>query len=205
VLLARAGRGDPEAFSCLVRRHRGSLVLIAMAYVPGHAEAQEVVQQTWLVVIESLHRLVGRSAFRTWLFASLVERARAAGVLQGRADPFSAMDGRTARVEPAISPSQFGADGRWTAPPWPWEGRLLSNPLVDAETKEALRAAIEALPCDERAVVTMRDIEGLSAADVYTVLRISEGSQSAVLHRARARLRQALAERLEGRRGRDHG
>ena len=72
-----------------------------------------------------------------------------------------------------------------TAPSRPW-------------TRERVRAAIEALPANQRTVITLRDVEGWQAADVCAALEISEANQRVLLHRARGKVRQALERYLEG-------
>ena len=60
-------------------------------------------------------------------------------------------------------------------------------------------AAIEALPASQRAVISLRDVEGWSSEEVRDLLEISEGNQRVLLHRARSKVRRALEEYLDGR------
>ena len=73
------------------------------------------------------------------------------------------------------------------------EERLLSD-----ETRERVRAAIETLPTNQRTVITLRDVEGWQSADVCAALELSEANQRVLLHRARAKVRQALERYFEG-------
>ena len=103
--------------------------------------------------------------------------------------PFSALEGEEG---PAVDPAAFGADGRWTsAPP-----RLDGDPetgLLSAELRTRLLHAVQELPDAQRAVITLRDLVGFSAPEVCHLLEISEGNQRVLLHRARSRVRTALA------------
>jgi RNA polymerase sigma-70 factor, ECF subfamily len=75
---------------------------------------------------------------------------------------------------------------------------LPENRLVGRETVEVAQAAIAALPDSQRAVITMRDVDGWSSEEVRNVLGLSESNQRVLLHRARAKVRRALETYLEG-------
>lgn len=97
---------------------------------------------------------------------------------------------------PAVEPTAFAADGRWaSAPP-----RLDGDPetgLLSAELRGRLLQAVDALSPDQRAVITLRDLVGLPAAEVCDLLELSDGNQRVLLHRARARVRSALVPLVE--------
>jgi RNA polymerase sigma-70 factor, ECF subfamily len=191
-LLERARGGDEEAFAELVRRHSPSMLRVAQMYVPSRAVAEEVVQEAWLGVLRGLERFEGRSTFRTWLFRILVNRAKTRGIRERRSVPFASLGGDDADSgEPAVDPALFAQNGSWGAPPRRWEG----EPEAALRSKEVLRIAREAidkLPEKQRAVITMRDLEGLGSDEVRNVLDLSETNQRVLLHRARAKVRQAL-------------
>jgi RNA polymerase sigma-70 factor, ECF subfamily len=196
-LLERAREGDEAAFAALVRRYSPSLLRMAQMYVPSRAVAEDVVQETWLGVLRGLERFEGRSSFRTWLFRILVNRAKTRGVREHRTIPFAALGADEADGdEPAVDPARFGSDGFWGAPPRRWD----EEPEAALQSKEALevaRAAIEKLPAMQRMVITMRDLEGFPSDEVRNVLDISETNQRVLLHRARAKVRQALENWIE--------
>jgi RNA polymerase sigma-70 factor, ECF subfamily len=152
-----------------------------------------VVQETWLGVVRGLDGFEGRSSLGTWIFSILVNRARTRAVRDARSLPFSSLEEDD---RPAVEPSAFAADGRWTsAPP-----RLDGDPetgLLSAELREHLLRAVDALTGDQRAVITLRDLVGLSAAEVCGLLEIADGNQRVLLHRARARVREALVPLVE--------
>ena len=83
--------------------------------------------------------------------------------------------------------------GHWASPIRPW-GTGAEQVVLSAEAVEKVLAAIEELPEVQRRVVTLRDVEGLEAGEVCDLLELSEGNQRVLLHRARTKLRQALAE-----------
>jgi RNA polymerase sigma-70 factor, ECF subfamily len=78
----------------------------------------------------------------------------------------------------------------WAAPPRAWP----EERVINGETVRRVRDAIAQLPPAQRAVIGLRDIEGLSAAEVATALDISAANERVILHRARSRLRRELEE-----------
>src|SRR5690606_9040774 len=73
-LLARLRARDAQAFSDLVDRYHGSLIRLAMLFVPSRAVAEEVVQETWVGVLDGLDRFEARSSVKTWIFRILTNR-----------------------------------------------------------------------------------------------------------------------------------
>lgn len=174
-------------------RHDGALRRVARTFVRTPSEADDVVQETWLGVVRGLNGFEGRSSLRTWIFRILVNRARTRAARDARSVPFSSIEGDDG---PAVEPSAFSADGRWTsAPP-----RLESDPqtsLLSAELREHLLRAVDELAPGQRAVITLRDLVGLPADEVCELLELSDVNQRVLLHRARARVRAALVPLME--------
>src|SRR6476620_10904867 len=81
--------GDESAFEMLIERYHNALLRLAMFYVPNRAVAEDVVQETWLGVLQGLARFEGRSSLKTWIFRILTNRARTRGQREGRSIPFS--------------------------------------------------------------------------------------------------------------------
>jgi RNA polymerase sigma-70 factor (ECF subfamily) len=182
-LLSRLRDGDERAFTTLIDRYHAPMIRVALAYVPSRAVAEEVVQDTWLGVVRGIDRFEGRSSLKTWLFRILVNRARSAGPREKRHEPLG--HGET------VDPDRFEADGHWASPPAPWTDAV-DDRLDAAGIVGRVREAIDALPSNQREVVLLRDVEGLSSADACSILDITEGNQRVLLHRGRARVRQLL-------------
>jgi RNA polymerase sigma-70 factor (ECF subfamily) len=128
------------------------------------------------------------------MYRILVNRARRRGARENRVLPCSSLDDERAG-DGTVEPSRFRG-GAWATPPRPWiepERRLLA-----LETRAVLRAALARLPDRQRAVVTLRDVEGLDAGEVAELLGVSDGCQRVLLHRGRARLRSVLEQVLTG-------
>jgi RNA polymerase sigma-70 factor (ECF subfamily) len=102
---------------------------------------------------------------------------------------------------PAVDADRFVADGQrwgghWCSPPVPWQQP--ADRLIAKETLGVVADAIQRLPARQRAVVSLRDVEGWTAAEVCELLELSEGNQRVLLHRGRARVRAALEDHLGG-------
>jgi RNA polymerase sigma-70 factor, ECF subfamily len=190
-------RGDERAFAALIDAHNSSLLRVAMGYVSSRAVAEEVVQETWLGVIRGLDRFEGRSSLKTWIFRILTNTAATRGARESRIVPFSSLGDDNGE---ALDPDRFFPSDHeryphhWALGPTPW--RTPEEGLLSAETREVIMSSIEELPPSQRAVVTLRDVEGWPADEVCDALEISEGNQRVLLHRARSKVRAAL-ERYE--------
>jgi RNA polymerase sigma-70 factor (ECF subfamily) len=195
-LVARLRAGDREAFAELVRRHGGALFRLATTFVKDRSVAEEVVQDTWLAALDGLDAFEGRSSLRTWLFSILANRARTRAVREGRSVPWSSLEGETGG--PAVDPSRFHADGHWLEAQRRWSEEDPERLVAGAQTRATIERAIAALPPAQRAVVVLRDVEGLETEEICNLLGLTVTNQRVLLHRARARLREGLAEYLGG-------
>jgi RNA polymerase sigma-70 factor (ECF subfamily) len=186
-LVERLRRGDERAFAELVRRHHASLVRVARMYVADDAAAEDVAQDTWVAMLRGLAAFEARSSVITWLMAICANRARSAGVRAAR----------QVAVDPDPLSGQFDEGSVWSDPPRPLADDLAER-LDNVAIAERLRAAIDALPPSQRAVVTLRDVEGLSTMDVARLLEMTEANVRVVLHRSRIRLRAELGDIMDG-------
>ena len=198
-------RRDEAAFAALVERYQQSLLRLATVYTGTRAVAEEVVQETWLGVLRGLEGFEGRSSFKTWLFRILVNRAKTRAEREGRTIPFSALwDAAAEPPEPVFEASHFHPQGHRYAghasePLQSW-GENPEEWLLRRETLALIQREVDALPPAQREVITLRDLEGWDAAEVCNVLEISDTNQRVLLHRARSRVRRALAGHFD----RDH-
>jgi RNA polymerase sigma-70 factor (ECF subfamily) len=202
-LVQRLRARDEAAFAELVDRYGATMLRVARMYVRDRQVAEEVVQETWLAVLDGIDRFEGRSSLKTWLFTILTNRAKTRATRERRTVPVSALVASEAGgSEPAVDPDRFvdAAAKRlasaWSAPPAPWS-TLPEDRLLSQETLARVADAIEGLPEAQREVIRLRDVEGWSAAEVANALEISDGNQRVLLHRARSKVRAALEEYLE--------
>jgi RNA polymerase sigma-70 factor, ECF subfamily len=195
--------GDEAAFATLIDTYHASLLRLAQHYTRSRAVAEEVVQETWLGVLQGIDRFEARSSLKTWIFRILMNRAMRRGQQEARTIPFSsAFDAGRDASEPAVDPSRFLPDSH---PQWPnhWDieprpfSELPDEKLVSKETRAVIQGAIDDLPPAQREVITLRDVDGWSAAEVCNVLDLTETNQRVLLHRARSKVRRALESYLE--------
>src|SRR5215218_950366 len=146
-LVAALRNGDEAAFAGLVQELNPALMRLALAHVPSRAVAEDVVQDTWIGVIQGIDRFEGRSSLRTWIFQILLNKARTRGQREKRTLPFSFFRRRAeeGRDEPAVDPDRFqGRDGVrpgwWARPPAEWEGAEAR--LENDEARDVLLGAI---------------------------------------------------------------
>ena len=197
-LLEALRAGDEAAFAQLVREYQPSLVRVARIYVSTQAAAEEVAAETWLAVLNGLDRFEGRSSLKTWIFRILTNIAKTRAQRDGRTLPFSALQDPGRVPEAALDADRFldpqhpRWPGHWAVRPEPWP----EDALVAAETQAVVAEAIEALPPAQRAVISLRDVEGWSSEEVRNALELSETNQRVLLHRARSKVRRALESYL---------
>lgn len=173
-LLAAAAAGHREAFGVLVDRHQASIFRLARLLTRSESDAEDVLQQTFLNAWRSAAQYRGDAGVRTWL---LTITRHVAFSLRTRSER-----------EPAVSPVELDVDtiadlGRragWGASP---EATAMRH-----EQTIRLRAAFARLSRDDRAIVTMRDLEGLSGDATAAVLGLSLAAMKSRLHRARLML-----------------
>jgi RNA polymerase sigma-70 factor (ECF subfamily) len=198
-MIAALRRGDEAAFVALVDRHTPAMLRVARGYVSSREIAEEVVQETWIALIKGVEKFEGRSSLRTWLFAVMINIAKARGVRERRVADAAIAD-YTGGI---VDPSSFRA----LTKEWPWgsknweeypracpetpESSLLATELVDVAKSE-----LDRLPDRQRMVVTLRDMLGFDSREVCELLDISAANQRVLLHRGRAALRLVLESYL---------
>jgi RNA polymerase sigma-70 factor, ECF subfamily len=190
--------GDEMAFEAMISRYHGPLMRLAMAYVRDHGVAEDVVQETWLTCLRTLDRFEGRSSLKTWIFGILINIARSRRRRELRVVPFASLFNRDSADSrrPTVDPHRFGRDGLWTTPPDSWSN-LPESRVINQETLDRVRVAIEALPEKHREVVVLRDIAQMDPDEVCELLAISAANQRVRLHRGRASIRRMLEDYLK--------
>jgi RNA polymerase sigma-70 factor (ECF subfamily) len=198
-LIASLRDGDERAFEALVDRHYGTMLAVARGYVKSRAVAEEVVQEAWLGVLKGLDGFEGRSLLSTWIMRILANIAMTRGGREARSIPYASLAAEG--DEHPVEPDRFrgAADafpGHWRAYPADWH-RLPEEALGQRETLRVTVDAIVGLPPAQRAVITMRDVEGRGSDEVCSLLGVTEGNQRVLLHRARSRVRAALERHFD--------
>jgi RNA polymerase sigma-70 factor (ECF subfamily) len=164
--IQRARAGDREAFARLVEAHREVAYRTAFWILRDADDAMDVTQEAFLRAYRSLNRFAERSSFRTWL---------------RRIATNAALDRRQRRLREPELPEDLEPAAR---------GPSASEP------RALVREAIDALPPASRAAVVLRDVHGLSYAEIAETLKIPKGTVMSRIHKGRQILRRRLADVL---------
>ncbi len=177
-VVERARAGDHEAFRVLVERYQGRLFRLALRVLRDEEQARDAVQDAFLKVYRSLDRFEGRSSFYTWVYRLVMNQC-----LDARR-----RDRSDRHVEFEDERSGELGQGAPGGPPEP------AAELLRGELRGQMQRAIAALPEDARRTFLLREVDGLSYAEIARSLRIPKGTVMSRLHYARRRLRAALLE-----------
>ncbi len=202
-LIEALRKGEETAFSTLIEHYHGRLLRLAQTFVSNQAVAEEVVQDTWMAVLEGIHRFEGRSSLKTWIFQILKNLAKTKGKREHRYVPFSDVASSTDQEEVGtMEPERFHTSGHltghWAIPPTTWDENTPERLLVSKESLAQIEQAIQTLPPNQRQVIILHDIEGSDSEEVCQILNITSTNQRVLLHRARSKVRQALNQYLQG-------
>ena len=172
-LVRRALGGDSGAFECIILRYERRVVSLATKLLGRPEDAQDAAQEVFLRVYKYLHRLDLEKPIEPWLMRMTVNVARDIGrKRQTRLNTFSESE----PVETASSAT----------------GRDPYTEVVAEQQRRLLWKALNSLPEKERIAVTLRDLEGLSTAEVAAILESSESTVRSQISRARVRLKDAI-------------
>lgn len=191
-LVERLVAGDRSAFEYLYRKHTPAMVRMCMGLVRNRATAEEIVQDTWIAVLNGMGAFEGRSSLAGWIFAILVNKARSRAQRDGRAVSFDE-EGDEGGLAAA-----FDGRGRWKDMPELWETLTPDRIVEGRSVMSHVVAAIESLPPAQRSVLILRGQKEMEPSEVCAILNISEGNMRVLLHRARLAVRKALDRAVTG-------
>lgn len=191
---------DESVFAALVNQYDALMMRVVMLYVSDRAVAEEIVQDTWIGVLQGIQRFEGRSSIKTWIFKILTNRAKRRWEQESRSISFSDLvNDIDPDNEPAVEPERFLPPqharwpGNWADPPTPWK-LAPEDQVLTQETMRMILQAVESLPPRQHAILRLRDIEGWSSQEVCNIFQLTETNQRILLHRARSKVRRALEE-----------
>jgi RNA polymerase sigma-70 factor (ECF subfamily) len=183
VLLERIRAGDKAACDDCIRQHAPGVYRLALRLMRNEAEAEDVMQETFLNAFKGIHRFDGRAALRTWLYRIAYN---AALVHLRRPKPeFLTVEEASEPEDGTPVPQQL----------FDWS-RLPEQELERAELRAQMEGAIRELPEKLRAVFVMRELEDLSTEETAEALGVKIEVVKTRLHRARLRLRERLSAYL---------
>jgi len=183
-LVARCRQGDPAAFARLVALHESMVFNLGARLLGDGEEARDVAQEVFLQVYRQLGRFEGRSSLKTWIYRIVVNQChnrRRFWHRRGR--------DREQEIDDKLPAAQAGGAGPWRTSPY--------EQARSHERARRVQSALLGLRFDQRAVVVLREIEGLSCEEVAEALGIPEGTVKSRLSRAREALRRALLGLIE--------
>jgi len=184
-LVQRAQRGDLRAFDLLVLKYQGRIGALVSRYVSDAGEVEDITQEAFIKAYRALDKFRGDSAFYTWLYRIASNAAKNHLVAKGR------RPGADTTIEDAEAFEQAGLISESTTP----EAVVMSEELAQVVTE-----AMDALPEELRAALTLRELEGLSYDDIAAVLECPVGTVRSRIFRAREsideRVREQMSEEL---------
>lgn len=179
LLIADLCEGDETALAPLVERYKRMVYRLAVQITKNHADADDVMQETFIKVYRSIHTFRRDAAFETWLYRIAVNEA------------LNFVKRRERRREctfEAATEAEYEATARYRA-------QLANDPQAHAEKAELrqyVTEAVNSLPLKHRTVVILHEFEGLTHAEIASILNCSEGTVRSRLHYARKKLRTLL-------------
>ncbi|WP_295995917.1 RNA polymerase sigma factor RpoE [Rugamonas sp.] len=179
LLVERVRKGDKRAFDLLVEKYQRRLARLVSRIVHDPAEAEDVVQETFIKAYRALRHFRGDSAFYTWLYRIGINTAKNFLVTQGRRAPTS--------TEPDTEQAEGHDDGEHL--------RDIDTPesvLASKQIARTINAAMDALPIDLRTAIALREIEGLSYEEISDIMACPIGTVRSRIFRAR----EVIAEKL---------
>jgi len=166
LLVIRCQQGQKEAFELIVKLWQKSLLVFAMRYLDQEIDAWDAVQETWFSVIKGLNKLQNPSLFVSWLFRIMTNKC---------IDRIRKKKSEVRQLERA------------------------NIKLQSSETSnenESLSQAIQRLSNEHKVLITLRFGQGLQVGEIAAILNIAEGTVKSRLHRALARLREILGDKI---------
>ncbi len=186
LLVAGLRAGDPEAVESLLAKYEARIYRLALGITRNSADAEEVCQDVFLNVFRNIEGFEGKSSLGTWIYRIATNAALMK--IRGKA--------RSLEVPWDEVLPRFSEEGSHVAPVPDWS-RDPEASLLQTELRTALRRALEELPGEYRAVVLLRDVEGLPADEAAKALGLTVPALKARLHRGRLFLRGRLGEYAE--------
>lgn len=185
-LIQKCQEGDRDAFVELVRTHQNMLFSILYRMLPDQNDLEDIAQEVWLKVYQSIRKLKTPAAFRSWLHRIAMNTFRDRMRQKGYQNVFS-LD------EALETDSGDNIKFELESP-----GLLPEEELLKAEWQQYLEDAIQQLPPSHRAIIIMREVQGMSYDEIGFALEISLGTVKSRIARAREKLLNTLEAYLKG-------
>ncbi len=176
-VVRRVRAGEQALFEVLLRRHDRRVYCTVRAILRDEDEVEDAMQQAWIQAYLHLAEFQGNAAFSTWLVRIAANEALQRLRKRGPLAPVAVSDDEEDTMSPGEDPEERAAA---------------------REAIELVERAVDALPPHHRLVFMLREVEGLSTAETAAALGIAEDAAKVRLHRAKAALRRALEDTIDG-------
>ena len=182
-LVKAAQRGDEQAFRKLVERYQRRVIQLALGMTKDPDEAMDIAQETFVKVHRYLPSFKGDSSFFTWTYRIAMNLCLDAQRRKGRVDRIEMEEGEQAEIEAAMDPPSSALAGP-------------QRQALNAELRGKIEEALATLSENHRAILLLRELEGLSYEELSKVLGIRKGTVMSRLFHARLRMQNKLREYL---------
>jgi RNA polymerase sigma-70 factor, ECF subfamily len=182
-LVKAAQAGDARAFRALVERYQRRVVQLALAMTKDADEAMDIAQETFVRVHRYLPSFKGDSSFFTWTYRIAMNLCLDAQRRKGRLERVDVEQGDEAEIEAAMDPPSAALAGP-------------QRQALNAELRDRIEEALASLSDNHRAILLLREVEGLSYEDLAKVLGIRKGTVMSRLFHARLKMQNKLREYL---------
>ena len=187
-LVKRVRGGDQRAFKLLVERYQRKVYAVALGMLKNREDAMDVSQEAFVKVYKYLDHFKGDSSFYTWLYRITVNIC--IDVMRRKGSSGGQMEEFDESIATDLGEARIGALG----------SRLGTNPQKSAlrrELAEKIQEALATVPEKHRAILLLREVEGMSYEDLSRTLEIPKGTVMSRLFHARAKVQKILSEYLE--------
>lgn len=181
-LITRLQKGEVEAFSKVVRLYTPNMLVVARYYL-DHGSAEDVVQDSWVAVVDAIKRFEGRSGLKTWLHRIVANRAKNHLRRARREVQTDFSD----TLEPSLA-ARFAPDGRWAMPPTPRDDESAEALLENGGLSDCLDKHLSLLPENQRSALMLFEAHQHKSEDVCNILDVSASNLRVLVHRARQRI-----------------
>ncbi|MFW5425673.1 MAG: RNA polymerase sigma factor [Methylophagaceae bacterium] len=176
--------GDQLAFEKVVSEYQNLMISVARAIV-GEAFADEVVQDAWISAIKALPKFEGRSSLKTWLLHIVSNGAKSRVRRENR---HSSLD----EGWQSVSSDKFDNIGHRYDDVFAWEQATPEAILANDQLQEIIEQSFQQLPAQQRAALTLYDMEGIEMKEICNILDVSASNVRVLLHRARTALHHTI-------------
>lgn len=181
-LIRQLQRGEASAFHEAVRRYSPNMLAVARFYLDS-ASAEDVVQDSWIAVLDAIKRFEGRSGLKTWLHRIVANRSKN----HLRRNRRELQTDFNDELEPMLA-ARFASDGRWEVPPTLRTAESAQAMLEKGALSDCLDKHLSQLPESQRSAVLLFEAHQHSAEEVCNILEVSASNLRVLIHRARQRI-----------------